>query len=130
MYIRSLYYENNSFKNVLLLIFKPYFNYGILRIKQTCCKSDNLRYVLPAVDVNNYITHERHQHTHACHYVSQIVPVYIHTGNHAYKCTASTGHQSCHVESINDRNFFHVKRNSRKSEEENNRINIIIRLFL
>jgi len=51
-----------------------------------------LCYDLPAVDINNHIINERHQHTHTCHYVSQIVPVYVHTKDQAYNCTGTAGY--------------------------------------
>ena len=44
---------------------------------------------LPAVDVNNHIINERYQHTHTCHYVTQIVPVFVHTDDKTYNCSAS-----------------------------------------
>jgi len=51
----------------------PLFWTLLARCKRILC------YDLPAVDVNNHNIHERYQHTHTCHYVPLIVPVFIRT---------------------------------------------------
>lgn len=76
---------------------------------------------LPAVQINPHIIHHRNQHTNICHSASQIVPTYVHVGEHAYKRSASTENHCYHVDSVNIRYFLHLKRNSRQSKEENNR---------
>jgi hypothetical protein len=55
--------------------------------------------------------------------------MYVHVGEHAYICSASTYNQSSYVDGVYSR-YFHLQRNSRKSEEENIRTETTVRQSL
>jgi len=71
--------------NYQTMIYTQFFTYKCL----WHCNYDEMCYHLPAVDINNHIINDRHQHTHTCHYVTQIVPVFVHTDDKTYNCSAS-----------------------------------------
>jgi len=63
----------NYYKMLYMHFFYILTNNYVTATTMTCVND------LPAVDINNYIINERYQHTHTCYYVTQIVPVFIHT---------------------------------------------------
>ena len=85
---------------------------------------------LPAVGIYPHNICERNQNTHCRHGMSQIVPVYVHIDEYAYKCTKSTYSHCYHVHTVNSRYIFHLNWNSCYFEEENHRTETTLRQSL
>ena len=94
------------------------------------CESDSQWNYLPAEWKYPHDIRDWKQHTHCSHGASQILPIYVHIDEHAYKCTVTTYNHCYHVHSENSRYFLHLQRNSGHSEEENHRTEATFRQSL
>jgi hypothetical protein len=77
-------------------------------------KGDDQCSFLPAVEKHPQSIREPDGSTNICHGMSQVIPMYVHVDEHAYKCSASTGNHCYHVDSVESRHFLHLERNSCK----------------